>query len=149
MRIVNLIGYCATLTIVSAQLYGDEKAMSRVDAGGARVFNVLNYGAVGDDKTDNTTAFSACLKAVIEAGGGRMYLPAGIYRGRIIIPAVEPTRWIACGQKTGARLKSNNDRCFAGRPPGKSRPSGNTVQRIRAGWAIPIAVDGLAGAEQG
>ena len=43
MRIVNLIGYCATLTIVSAQLYGDEKAMSRVDAGGARVFNVLNY----------------------------------------------------------------------------------------------------------
>ena len=35
-----------------------------------RTFNVLNYGAVGDDKTDNTAAFSACLKAVIEVGGG-------------------------------------------------------------------------------
>ena len=25
----------------------------------SRTFNVLNYGAVGDDKTDNTAAFSA------------------------------------------------------------------------------------------
>ena len=55
---------------------------------GPRVFNVLDYGAVGDDKTDNTAAFSACLKAVIGAGGGRMYLPAGVYRGRILIPPV-------------------------------------------------------------
>jgi hypothetical protein len=55
---------------------------------GSRLFNVLTYGAVGDDKTDNTEAFSACLKAVIKAGGGRMYLPDGIYCGRIPIPAV-------------------------------------------------------------
>ena len=54
----------------------------------SRVFNVLNYGAMGDDKTDNTEAFSACLKAMIEAGGGRMVLPDGIYRGRITIPPV-------------------------------------------------------------
>ena len=53
-----------------------------------RVFNVLEYGAIGDDKTDNTEAFSACLKAVIEAGGGKMYLPSGVYRGRITIPPV-------------------------------------------------------------
>jgi hypothetical protein len=55
-------------------------------------FNVLKYGAKGDDKTDNTGAFSACLKALIENGGGRMFLPAGVYRGRIEIPAV--TNWI-------------------------------------------------------
>ena len=53
-----------------------------------RTFNVLDYGAIGDDKTDNTDAFTACLKAVVEAGGGRMYLPDGVYRGRILIPAV-------------------------------------------------------------
>ena len=57
-----------------------------------RVFNVLKYGAVGDDKTDNTAAFSACIKAVIDAGGGRMYLPDGVYRGRIIIPGTK--KWI-------------------------------------------------------
>ena len=57
-----------------------------------RVFNVLKYGATGDDKTDNTAAFSACLDAVIEAGGGRMFLPDGVYRGRIIIPGTK--KWI-------------------------------------------------------
>ena len=57
-----------------------------------QVFNVLKYGAVGDDKTDNTEAFSACIKAIIDAGGGRMYLPDGVYRGRIIIPGTK--KWI-------------------------------------------------------
>jgi hypothetical protein len=61
-----------------------------------RVFNVVDYGAIGNDEKDNTEAFSACLKAVIEAGGGRMYLPDGVYRGRILIPPVsKPTpSWI-------------------------------------------------------
>ena len=95
MKTTNLIGCCMIVAMVSAQLRGAEKTLSRVDAGESRVFNVLNYGAVGDDKTDNTRAFSACLKAVIEAGGGRMYLPAGVYRGRITIPAVAPNRWMA------------------------------------------------------
>ena len=53
---------------------------------GTNTFNVLDYGAVGDDKTDNTAAFSACLADIIKAGGGRMYIPNGIYHGRIIIP---------------------------------------------------------------
>ena len=52
------------------------------------VFNVRDYGAVGDDKTDNTAAFSKCLEALIAAGGGRMYLADGVYRGRITIPPV-------------------------------------------------------------
>ncbi len=62
------------------------------EAKNPRTFNVLDYGAVGDDKTDNTEAFSACLQAVIEAGGGRMFLPDGVYRGRIIIPGTK--KWI-------------------------------------------------------
>jgi hypothetical protein len=57
-----------------------------------RVFNVLNYGAVGDDQTDNTAAFSKCIKAIMEAGGGRMYIPDGFYRGRILIPGTK--EWI-------------------------------------------------------
>ncbi|MEI7956083.1 MAG: glycosyl hydrolase family 28-related protein [Verrucomicrobiota bacterium] len=52
------------------------------------MFNVLKYGAVGDDKTDNTEAFSTCMKEVIAAGGGKMVLPDGVYRGRITIPPV-------------------------------------------------------------
>jgi hypothetical protein len=68
----------------------DEGGKSGSSAGPvkSKVFNVLDYGAAGDDKTDNTEAFSACLKAVIAAGGGRMYLPDGVYRGNIVIPPV-------------------------------------------------------------
>ena len=51
-------------------------------------FNAADFGAVGDDATDNTAAFSRCLEALVAAGGGRMRLPDGVYRGRIIIPPV-------------------------------------------------------------
>jgi hypothetical protein len=67
---------------------GGENKTSTADTVKSRVFNVLKYGAVGDDKTDNTEAFSACLKAVVAAGGGKMVLPDGVYQGRIIIPPV-------------------------------------------------------------
>lgn len=59
-------------------------------------FNVMDHGAIPDGKTDNTKAFSACLNAVVAAGGGRMCMPAGVYRGRIVIPPVgkERSSWI-------------------------------------------------------
>jgi hypothetical protein len=54
----------------------------------AATFNVTNYGAVADDKTDNTAAFTKCMEAIIAAGGGKMLIPEGVYQGRIIIPHV-------------------------------------------------------------
>ncbi len=61
------------------------------------IFDARAYGAVGDDATDNTEAFSRCLAAVVAAGGGRMTLPTGVFRGRIIVPPVgRPTpSWIS------------------------------------------------------
>ena len=70
------------------QVAGMARMSSTASAAETRVFDVLDFGAVGDDKTDNTDAFSACLLKVIEAGGGRMVLPAGVYQGSILIPAV-------------------------------------------------------------
>jgi len=72
----------------AVQADGGGKDSSSAATVKSRVFNVLSYGAVGDDKTDNTEAFSACLKAVVAAGGGRMVLPDGVYQGRITIPPV-------------------------------------------------------------
>ncbi|MCH7226091.1 glycosyl hydrolase family 28-related protein [Haloferula sp. A504] len=60
----------------------------------AATFNVTDYGAVGDDSTDNTAAFAKCIEKVIAAGGGRMYFPDGVYRGRIIIPPQGGPGWI-------------------------------------------------------
>lgn len=93
--IVLIVIYGWFVASEQLKVYGGEKMTSGAGPVKSQSFNVLNYGAVGDDKTDNTEAFSACLKAVIEAGGGRMYLPAGVYYGRISIPAIESPKWIA------------------------------------------------------
>ena len=56
------------------------------------VFNAAEFGAVDDGITNNTAAFSACLEALVAAGGGKMVLPRsrlGIYRGNIIIPPMQ------------------------------------------------------------
>src|SRR6478672_10122146 len=62
--------------------------LTGVSSSDGRVFNVRDFGALADDQTDNTAAFSKCLDALIADGGGQMVLPAGVYRGRIVIPAV-------------------------------------------------------------
>lgn len=42
-------------------------------------FNVLDYGAVGDNSTNCTSAFQAAFDAANAAGGGAVYVPAGTY----------------------------------------------------------------------
>lgn len=98
-RLAGLFRPLATMTVLATyyailahwgELCAANEVATRSEATAAKpkVFNVLDFGAVGDDKTDNTTAFARCLDALIQAGGGRMFLPDGVYRGRIIIPPV-------------------------------------------------------------
>lgn len=53
------------------------------------LFNVKDYGAVGDCVKDNTVAFRAALKAAENYGGGTVYVPGGVYRidGHVVVPA--------------------------------------------------------------
>jgi polygalacturonase len=53
---------------------------------GPGTFNVTTYGAVGDGKTDNTTAIQAALTAAGAAGGGTVTIPSGTFlSGPIVI----------------------------------------------------------------
>ncbi len=45
-----------------------------------QVFNVRNFGAKGDGKTDDTAAVTQALQALLKAGGGRLHFPSGRYR---------------------------------------------------------------------
>ncbi|NIP22598.1 MAG: hypothetical protein GWN76_10465 [candidate division Zixibacteria bacterium] len=51
-------------------------------------FNVRTFGAVGDGKTDDTTAFQKALDAAAKAGGGVVYAPRGNYffTGNLKVP---------------------------------------------------------------
>lgn len=76
-----------TLPLLGAILLGLTAPLQAAEPSAA-VFDARAYGAVGDDTTDNTAAFSRCLAAVVAAGGGRMTLPTGVFRGRIIVPPI-------------------------------------------------------------
>jgi polygalacturonase len=43
------------------------------------IYNITNYGAVGDGMTTNTTAIQAAISAASAAGGGTVEVPAGVY----------------------------------------------------------------------
>ncbi|PTY07578.1 hypothetical protein DB347_04905 [Opitutaceae bacterium EW11] len=46
----------------------------------ARTFQLSDFGAVGDGKTLNTEAFEKAIAAVEKAGGGKLVVPAGVFR---------------------------------------------------------------------
>jgi Bacterial Ig-like domain (group 3)/Pectate lyase superfamily protein/Dockerin type I domain len=55
------------------------------------VFNVHNYGAIGDGTSDDTVAIRTALSAAEAAGGGIIYLPAGTYA--VDPQASDPVAW--------------------------------------------------------
>ncbi len=65
-------------------------------AGTALFFLITTYGAVGDDSTDCTSAFNSAIAAAKAAGGGYVYIPAGIYRVSALIAV--PTGIIIIGE---------------------------------------------------
>ena len=44
-----------------------------------KAFNIKAYGAISDNKTDNTLAIQGAIDAVTQAGGGHVIIPAGAY----------------------------------------------------------------------
>ena len=44
-----------------------------------RVFNILDFGAVGDGHTLNTEAFKKAIEACSQAGGGKVIVPSGLW----------------------------------------------------------------------
>jgi len=54
----------------------------------SHVFDVTEFGAVGDNSTDNTNAFAKALQKAFEANGGMVSVPPGLYvlEGQLTIP---------------------------------------------------------------
>ena len=74
-------GATAATTVINALSSG-------VEALEAAVFNVKNYGAVGDGTTDDYTSVTNAISAAHTAGGGIVYFPTGTYRinSQIVMP---------------------------------------------------------------
>lgn len=65
----------------------------------ADFFNVKDWGATGDDSTDDTAAIQAAIDAAESAGGGTVYFPEGIYR---------IARTVGINDRWGIKIDSSN-----------------------------------------
>jgi polygalacturonase len=92
---INLLALLALLSIAGSQASGDADqeglkayttslpfAMSAVQLPRFpdRTFRIEDFGAIGDGLTLNTEAFEKAIDACAQAGGGRVLVPAGIWR---------------------------------------------------------------------
>lgn len=69
--------------------YREAKIPKVAASPGSGLFNVLDYGAVGDGRGDDTASIRAAVAAAQAAGSGVVFLPRGHYRvsGRINVTA--------------------------------------------------------------
>lgn len=67
---------------------------------GFQWFNfVTDFGGVGDDSTDNASAWLACQAALVAAGGGVVYFPPGrYYSSTLTVSATENTCLLGAGR---------------------------------------------------
>ncbi len=101
------------LTANSAQTTGLEWAAAAGGGTGLDVYNVTDYGAVGDGVTDDTSAISAALTAA--SAGGTVYFPRGTFRVTAALTTLtfgatddETIRLTGEGSKSRIYLDSNN-----------------------------------------
>lgn len=79
-RISGIIVQLATLE-KSVDTMGStmNSKFSDIDKKISNIYNVKNYGALGDGVNDDTTAIQACMDDAAAHGGGKIVFPAGVY----------------------------------------------------------------------
>ena len=73
--------------------------------GKSPVFNIVDYGAVGDGKTKNTKAIAKAIEACVKSGGGTVWIPAG----RFLTGPIELKSNITLHVDAGAHLLFSQD----------------------------------------
>ncbi len=93
----------------------------------AFAWNVLDFGASGNGKTDNTAAFQRALDAAHAAEGGIVHVPAGHYviAGSLHLPPETALVGVSCGPISHANYTSPNGKVNLGRllPPSSANGS--------------------------
>ena len=75
-------------TSTTARKFGRNEIETWSRAPSSAIFNVKDYGAKGDNETDDTTAFRSALAAASSANGGDVFVPPGLFviAGNLTVP---------------------------------------------------------------
>src|SRR5262249_31984952 len=76
VRLIDSVFLLCALAAFASQAATKHSAQAQSPG---RQFNVKDYGAKGNGRGNDTAAIQAALDAARDAGGGRVYLPAGTY----------------------------------------------------------------------
>ncbi|MFA5114373.1 MAG: glycosyl hydrolase family 28-related protein [Candidatus Margulisiibacteriota bacterium] len=79
-RAANDARYMFKTATIETAAYSVLSGTSSTCSGALPVYNVKNYGAVGDTTTDDTAAIKAAIAAAKADGGGTVYFPVGGYK---------------------------------------------------------------------
>lgn len=81
-------------SLVSAKL---GETLANIRAWSGIIYNVKDFGALGDGKTDDTAAISKVASLLVENGGGIMFFPKGTYLKSGLTPIVIPSNSMVMG----------------------------------------------------
>jgi hypothetical protein len=106
----------------------------------ADVFNVKDFGALGDHSHDDTAAIQAALNAALDNGGGVVYFPAGNYQ-------ITRTLEVGTGVRAGAGaaltlLGAGGDTSFNGGSIIEGSVHGYLLYISQRGWPVK-SIQGL------
>ena len=103
----NLFTLLAILTMPFAAAHAQDSVRDDAPRRESDVYNVLDYGARPDGKTDATTAFQTALDAAGKARGGIVHAPRGVYLfgGHLNVPSAVTLRgiWVSIPAHNGIR----------------------------------------------
>ena len=111
------------------------------------LFNVLDFGAVGDGTTDNTPAFQSALDKAAKTGG-IVFVPAGQYKigGVLTIPDGVTLKGIAEGPVMAGKERGTMLLAYAGRDQEGSMPfitllNNSTIKGLSVFYPEQVATD--------
>jgi len=79
MRLCSLIVTCSYLLAFQQMKAQSDLVPPILPSIPNKIFSIKDWGAVGDNLTDNTTAIQNTINAANSAGGGKVIVPAGIF----------------------------------------------------------------------